>query len=411
MPEVTSGLTYGDATPEFDVNTDAGFNASLAATAAVQSGEEPDAEKLSEALEGLRQGDRSVERGLEESPQGQPRDERGRFTEPAAPTEPEVPKEGAAPQTDEGGEQDPLESFLSRYAGNRENAEEVARAAAKEAEEAQSLLGRQGNEVGDLRKQNQDLIERLARLEGRLEAQPQQQPAPQPQVPVTYEQLDEMIAGPDGDGAGGQQAWIWAANNRPDLLGDVLEIWKDYDAYNAAVTRVRYEQNLARLQEERAQPKEEPKPDPLLAELHQQRSLEGAVESVRSRMNEGDWNLIKEHLIPVLTAEETPVLIKNMIASTDQATQEQGISVLVELAKGRVVASALARDERKAEVNEVKKKTAIATGSQRPAGSSGSSTANVSDLSKEERHQEFVRRIFEAPTKSVQEGLTYGPAQ
>ena len=148
-----------EAPEVFDVNTDEGFNQALAA----QTGRE----LSSEQLETLQGSDRSVSSGLEipsESTQ-QPRDEQGRFA-PAAPPEPEV-VEGAAPEAAPA-QDDPFSSIYEKL--SPEEQQEIERVR-QEAANAQSLIGKQGNEVGELR-------EKLARIEGRLEATP-----PVPQTP------------------------------------------------------------------------------------------------------------------------------------------------------------------------------------------------------------------------------------
>jgi hypothetical protein len=161
MPDVTSGLEP-DELSGLDPDSDAGFAARLAQK--VQGDDVTDEAKA--AIASLDKGDRSVQAGLQESAPTTPRDDQGRFA-PAA-QESEEEEEGAAPDEEEQEEDDPIARFIEQHGDEKE----AVAAALREKEEAQSLIGRQGNELGETRKREQELAERLARLEGRLEATP-----------------------------------------------------------------------------------------------------------------------------------------------------------------------------------------------------------------------------------------------
>jgi hypothetical protein len=303
MPDVTSGLEP-DELSGLDPDSDAGFAARLAQK--VQGDDVTDEAKA--AIASLDKGDRSVQAGLQESAPTTPRDDQGRFA-PAA-QESEEEEEGAAPDEEEQEEDDPIARFIEQHGDEKE----AVAAALREKEEAQSLIGRQGNELGETRKREQELAERLARLEGRLEATPAPTSAP-PQI--SRDDLDEWIAGENADGSGGKDAFLWAAENDPRLIPAVFDIWGQYDAHKAAVTQVRYEQNLLRTEggEGRQESAAQPAQDPILARMHAQERFESSLDEARSTLNDKDWELIKPHMVEAM--EHAPEAVGQMVASED----------------------------------------------------------------------------------------------
>lgn len=107
---------------------------------------------------------------------------------------------------------------------------------------ARWLVGRQGQELGDVKKENQELRDRLARLEGRVEATVEQ--AQQPQTDTsTYseDEIDSMVAE-----HGGQSVAVWALqNNRLDLYDMAIESWGVEEPVKAARFDARLQATLA----------------------------------------------------------------------------------------------------------------------------------------------------------------------
>lgn len=372
---------------ELDPNSDAGFNALLARQAGV--------ELSSDKLEELQGSETSVKAGLTfEESAGQPRDEQGRFA-PAAP--PAEDAQGAAPAEAEAQQEevDPLvslaASLLDKHDGDAEAA--VAEALQGADPAAQSMIGRQANEMGMLR---QELAELRGRLEGYQAAA--QQPVPQPvglPDPSMGEGLSNMVAE-----HGGPATVSWAANNRPDLIDQAIKAWGEYEPFEAASFRQDY---MAGLQIHQAQPAN----DPVLEDIRLERGVASAIDMVRNGLTDGEWLAVKDHLMPAL--ERAPKMVVDSIVSPDPNVQRDGAHLLVELAKGRVVASAQAEAAKQVAEQSaaVKQATQVATGSLRPVderqpGGDGKS------LTKDEITAEFHKRLLATETTSVRDGLTFG---
>lgn len=380
---------------DLDVNTTAGFNAALAELAGVEVPEG--------ALEALAGTDTDVSSGLttvEESTGEKPRDERGRFA-PAAP-KPEGDDQGAAPaaeerEGEEGQQLDPeLSALLERHGGDPVAA---LRAAQEEAKNAQSVIGRQGNELGEARRAQQELAERIARLEGRLEATPQQ-----PTAPIQSEQLANLVVE-----RGGRQAVVDLIQAGYDdaTVERAFATWAEYDdtPYEALAARQDWRMALASHESQQGQQGAQPQEDPTLAEIKRERQLGSAIASVRSGMEAGEWAAIKDHLIPAFEDPQTAEIIKKAVVSDDQQTQLQGMSALVQIARGRAIAAATAQAnaERSTQLKQGKQAAQVATGSLRPVQQRQPETPQ----NREERVKAFHEALLRTETTSVFDGLTY----
>jgi hypothetical protein len=368
-----------------DVNTGSGFNEALARIAADQAGVEVEEGTVFEDAP-----DTSIASGLTftEEESTQPRDDSGRFTS----RQPEGGEEGVAP---EGEEETP------------ETPEVVLTPEAQQLQEAQKLIGRQSEEVGLTRRENQELRERLARLEGRLESR-EQTPAQTAPLPVaddvTIERLENMF---EQGGAQGMMSWV--IQNRPELIEAAEDIWAADDPVAASrytARRLAYEV----IENERAalQRPAEPQQDEFVEGLKRERQIGATIQTVRSGMSEGEWGAIREHLVPLLQDETTPEIIKNAVVSEDQNVQLQGVNALVQIARGRAIAAATekANVERAAQVKNTKQRAAVATGSLRPAPERKPDQA-VTPEDREAAIKAFHETILRAPTTSVRDGLVF----
>jgi hypothetical protein len=378
MPDIRSGIETGAEESALDVNSDAGFNARLAAKVA---GEEGVSDEAKAAIARLAESDADVQGGLTYGEESHPRDEHGRFIPKEEPVAEAEEEEGAAP-ADEEREQEVQEPDWK-----------------VQAQELEKVLGRQGEELGETRRQNQEYAERLARLEGRMEATPTAQP-----VQYDPEQLEERIAGPNGDGFGGEAAWEWAANiGDKDLLRAVAEKWGEYQPFHAATRWNDFERFLDQYERE-AQKPEPPKPDETLEAIRTERQFNESLNAVKATKEPKDWDLVSPHFSEAL--EESDVFIQEAIVSPDPEIQKQGMNTLYSLAKARVVEQATTQvaNEVQAEKVVAKKAASIATGSLRPAKERQPESPEVS---REEAIARFKASIMEAETASVAEGLTY----
>jgi hypothetical protein len=383
-----------------DPNTDVGFNTMLAKQAGRELSSE-EAERLSDS-------ERNVSAGLTFEESTQPRDESGRFAAREPEAAPAAPAEGAAPAEAEAQQEEEVDpitglalSLLDKHEGNAEAA--VAEALSNADEHAQSLIGKQSNEVGDLRRQNQDLAERLARIEGYREAAAQ---APQPAAPPPGLPDPTVLDGIGNMAAerGWQPTMNWIAQNRPDLFEPALEMWGEDQPFQAAQVAVAYRQNLSA-------PTGPPAPsenDAVMEEIRLERAVGSALEIARSSLPVPQWDAIKSHFTSAF--DKAPEAIQQMVISSDHATQKAGVEVVVELAKGRVIAEATAKARRESVEAAVPTKQAamVATGSLRPAAERKPDGGGNEPPSKEEATAAFHKRILDANTTSVQDGLTFG---
>jgi hypothetical protein len=359
-----------------DVNTQGGFDALLAE----QAGDEAK-QRLEEREE---QPDRDVQGALEmqtESAEGRPRDEHGRFVA-AEPESPEEPEEPAAPEEEEPEaeevppEPSPLEKQLT---------------------DAQQFIGRQSNEVRELREQ-------VAKLEGRFEERSSQPEAPP--APLTggeYEALEEMVEARGGAATIQHLVQI----GRGDLIDDALEAWAEEEPGKAAVFGARYYGALAAQDAEPEEPATPAQPDPALQSMIQERQIADAASIVQGELEEaqeGSWALIK----PVLaqTLSEAPEAIQKMVVSEDANTRVEGLRVAAALAKGRVIADATAKakEDQATQSKAAKQAAQVATGSLRPVEEGKAKP--ISEMSREEIHETFRKSLLATETTSVADGLT-----
>lgn len=388
MPETREGLE--ESVEGFnDPNTDVGFLAALAKQADVAV---PD-----EEYERVVESDRSVASGLEEE-SGQPRDDRGRFTsrETAAASE----EAGAAPAAEETREeQDPWANVDPTLKAEFE-------ALKQEKENRESLIGRQGTELGELR-------ERLAKMEGRFEAQSAQPSAPAPVVTTSdVERVENMVAE-----RGGQYAMNWAANNAPHLIDATLEAWALEEPVAAARFAVRYEHALLQNQA-KGEEKTETAPalDPDLAQLAEDARMARAVGAIKQEIGDARFTAASAHLVATMQDAATPEFIKKAAASTDEKTRLEGMKALFALAEGRALrevggkATSEADEKRKQEEEAAKKAARVASGSLRPVEqrqpAGGGNVAD--DMTREERLDAFYTALRATETTSVHDGLVYG---
>jgi hypothetical protein len=293
----------GEEAPEFD------FDAALAAKGLV-----PDETTQEEV---------TTEASAEESttPDERPRDEQGRFIA-QQPTE-------AAPE----------ESGESLIAGKFKSVEELAAAY----QELESFKGRQGSELGELRREIQELRE--------SQQTPQQQ---EQYVPVSNElvsQIDELAD------VNPQQAAVWSLANQPLLYDRVMETWFENDPRGAS----RFEMALMRAELE-AEVKEQIAP--IQAPIQQQTAeaqFAQAWASVTKKFPDMNGEA-------VLEAAQAAPEIAEALQHGDVATKERMIENLYWLAKGRqadsvTATTAAAVAESAAQVVQQKLEAQVVSGS------------------------------------------------
>lgn len=386
MADVQSGLSGDDFT---DVNSDAGFMAAVAKSAGVEVAEGQ--------LEQIESRSTSVADGLTETIEEsvRARDEKGRFT----PEAPPAAAEGEAPSGAQGVGLDPeISNYVTRHGGD---ANAALAAALKEAREAQSLIGRQGNDLGAERRARQELAEKVARLEGAVMAQ-----RPPERLPIVntdeIEAVETMVAERGGHVA---MQYILGDNvNRPDLIDHVLKAWELDEPVAAAGWNARYQTHLAHAELRESQAETAPvavAADNAVADLAQ------SLDMVKASMPVGEWELVRERLTPLLDDPDTPAVIKTAVVSPDADTQVQGLTGLVKIAKARAIAEVADRAaaEHAEKSRQAKLSAGVATGSLRPvpepAAEGGAQT-------REQAVAAFRNALLSTETTSVRDGLTFG---
>ncbi len=364
---------------ELDPNSDVDFNTMLAELVGT--------ELTSEQRETLEGSDRTVSKGLTT--------EESTTTSAVTPVE----SEGAAPaeaEQQEASTPDPVTTLLEKHGGD---AAAALAAQIKETQEAQSLIGRQGAELGNLR----PLQDKIAELEGRFAEREAAQTAPAalPWVDAqTSEAIDSMVSE-----QGGRSAMEWVATNRPDLIEPTIDAWVASGDPSALRYVARYEANLAAAGNAQAGEAQAATADPRLESLVVERSISTALDKAREGMSEGVWEAVKPYLTEQMGA--VPETIQQMVVSPDAQTQLEGVKIVLELAKGRAIADATSKasaETQNASV-EAKKKAMVATGSLRPVAEGKPLSA---ESSTEERTQAFHEALLATETTSVRDGLTYG---
>jgi hypothetical protein len=309
--------------------------------------------------------------------------------EPDTTGEPAV-EEGTTP--DEGGaeplHEDPdIAAYLERFGGDPDKA-------LRAAVEAQKQIGKQGNELGELR-------QAVAKLEGRIDqAAVQPQVAP-PQIQMSSEEIENMVVE-----HGGLQAATWAANNAPNLLDGILRTWGADEAYDAAVFRQEY---LAWKTEQDAAAAAPLTPTVSQTEEYVKNELEGrrmqaSLDAVAQDYESFDD--FKELLSDALAA--SPKLVQKAVVSSDDDEQREALVLVFDRAQAmsqaalKVEAAAVAKT--KATVG--KKAAQVITGSLRPA--TQVTASGDGQTTRQEEEARFKAAILAADTTSISEGLTYG---
>lgn len=380
MPDVQQGLS-GAPEDTNDPNTESGFEAALAKAV----GREAPAATEDAPEAGLAPGIAEGLETAEESAPQQQRDEAGRFVR--QPDESEAEEEGVAPEASEesgteGEVSDPeLESLLARHDGDV-NAALVA--LVEERRNRESVIGRQGTELGELRQR----LEALER-DRQTPQQPQQQIAPPPS-------RDELGAAIEEYGFETVMGDI--IERYPDQIDTVIELGYDYDERAARRFERAYLRNLATTP---------PPTDPRVEEMAQARSLAQTVTAELGAYDAKLHTAIQKE-IPNAMQNIGPLLQRGLLSS-DPTEKAEAVRFILRDAAGRVQSTASAQatrvnEERSKAKAEEKRRTAVATGSLRPVreGQAGG------ELTSEERQRIFREQLLSTETTSVQEGYTYG---
>lgn len=208
-------------------------------------------------------------------------------------------------------------------------------AATQRYEEAQKVIGRQGQELGELRK----MVEQM-----QSQAQPEvEQSAFGSYDPSSPQELLEYAGEPEY----AEYAFQWAAQNAPEYLPHVIAEVQAYDPATAEAMRMAAYAQMVQAQ---------------TAPVHQQFEQQTAQQQVASTVDsygrtvEG-WDTIKDEVAQIL--EEEPWLISEM---TPEAVQ-RGLRAATRMAQqARQVAATHAQAEVKAQGQQIRQQSVVETG-------------------------------------------------
>lgn len=364
MSDLANGIEEGASAPD-DLSTQAAFDAALARQAGTEL---PEGHTSSE--------DFSIASGLEtiEEPTAPRRDELGRF---AAQDDTPQEEQATPPADAEEPASDPQTDWETRY------------------NEAQSLIGRQGNELGELR-------ERLAKLEGAAEERARAQSEQPAQYPVVddrvMEQIEDNIAQ-----RGGYATMAAVVEQHPNLIEPTLELWEETGDPAAFRYRAAYEveKRLANVPQPAAPAA--PQADPYLEQVRLERMAAESANAVLAHIPSEQRDAIKPFIGAAL--EELPEDIARGLFEPEK--RESYSKFVADIARSNYVAKATADATagRQEDAEAAKAAARVTSGSLRPAAAP---EGEGEQLSTEERTRLFHKAILETPTASISEGLTYG---
>jgi hypothetical protein len=339
VPDIDEGLEIGGepviSREEGDVNTQSGFEAGIA-----------------RALTG--------EAAAPEEGEGEAAPEEEEVQAPEAP-------EGPAPE-------EPEDNWRERY------------------EEAQKLIDRQGNELGALRAQVQEIWSA------------QQAPQTPSTGPFNAEaMLDEY---------GGQQTIHWAIDSAPEHIEEVARAWALSGDPEGAVFYADYRAEQARLEYTQAE-QQQPEPDPALNEVAQERKLVQVFKEARE--HDPGFSSYEPGIPAALQSTDTPDEIKLMLMSGNLDHMRAGVRHLIPYARLAAIDAGTATQTPSAEPpaeatpqeearREAARKTAIVTGSQRLQAPGEQPTSG--EMTSEQRIARFKEQFDAEPDTSIAAGLT-----
>lgn len=373
MPNTQEGIETPGAGEA--VNTAAGFEAAMAAKGIEREQGEGSAV------------DTDIASGL--TYEGQPRDEAGRFApKPVTPAEQEELQESL----------DPLEEFIqTQHGGDREAA---LAALHQEATNQRSVIGRQGNELGDVRA----MREQMAELRGQIQALTQMRTAT-PDVPMTGDEVMERAGGMI-ESSGYSEAATQAANIAHEtgddrLYSAVIEAWNLEEPYQA-LTHVADFRAWQRAQEVT---QAAPAPDQWVEDQKAVAGLVGPLERLSKEVGEERWAIIGPRMEKAL--EAMPQGVAELVVNADPEVSYTGLSLVAD----RAYLLGLAEEKTESERTARKMSGArVATSALRPpvvpSQQGGIPTPDEVEAAK----QRFRQAILEEETTDVRSGLTFGQA-
>lgn len=327
-------------------------------------------------------------------------------TDPAAavPATPATPDPGtpAEPTADAAGtpasgedvytHDDPeVAALLERYGGNLDEA-------LRGAVEAQRLIGRQGNELGEIRR-------RLDEIDQRSATAPQASPTHPHYNPMAVD-VEAVVENGDAEGFALQLIDAMEAGdpNASALYDRLMASWVETEPWKAQRLANAYQETrIERMLERRLSQTESQ-----VRETALESSLANARDEAATR--HPDWDALQGTIVDLLDDDTVPEVVKLMVVGGTPQEQAQGIDILAGLARGirapQLAAEAartasLTAPEREAQIRAAH----VASGGLRVAAPAAPGAEQGQDAL-EEAKARFRERILRTETTSVSEGLT-----
>lgn len=386
MANVMEGLTQ--APPEENVNSEAGFEAALARKAGT-----------TDALEGRETTNvgTTIADGLTVGTDDDPLAAlRARYEEQAGDTpnadEEETPDEEDTEEAQTSDVDPNITALLAKHGGDPV-------AALAELNDrftnAQSVIGRQGNELGQVRQEIAELRGELRGVTSSISSSAAQ---------VTTDDISEMISS-----RGGANVAMWAIQNGDDALVEAtIREWAKQNELEGESTfePLAFRQDWLAFKASQNAPKpteDAPTRDPYAARLEQQEQMSGALGVLQAQSP--DWETFAPHLMTAL--ENSPKAVLEMITSQDPQVQLDGMSLVADrarvIAASKAVATTTATEEASRAAAERKRAATVASGSLRPV-----EERQTEEQSSEQRVAAFKAALLATETTSVRDGLTFG---
>lgn len=386
MANVMEGLAQ--APPEENVNSEAGFEAALARKAGT-----------TDALEGRETTNvgTTIADGLTVGTDDDPLAAlRARYEEQAGDTpnadEEETPDEEDTEEAQTSDVDPNITALLAKHGGDPV-------AALAELNDrftnAQSVIGRQGNELGQVRQEIAELRGELRGVTSSISSSAAQ---------VTTDDISEMISS-----RGGANVAMWAIQNGDDALVEAtIREWAKQNELEGESTfePLAFRQDWLAFKASQNAPKpteDAPTRDPYAARLEQQEQMSGALGVLQAQSP--DWETFAPHLMTAL--ENSPKAVLEMITSQDPQVQLDGMSLVADrarvIAASKAVATTTATEEASRAAAERKRAATVASGSLRPV-----EERQTEEQSSEQRVAAFKAALLATETTSVRDGLTFG---
>ena len=305
----------------------------------------------------------------------------------------------------------PVEEIPSPAAEEEETApreeEEESDPREKQLKDSQAMIGKQGQEIGELRKALQESKEQIARLEG-FAASFEQEDEPSFD-PAMYDRVDHIA-----EERGGREAVQLAAQTGDvNLIDHAVERWldeeEDPDAMKYAIRWEAWKANNL-VDEDESEEEEEPEPPaatipPEIQALAIRERQQTVLGNLREETGAEKFDAIVPHVKTAL--EALPESLQQALGAKmmgDEGQIKEAFSAILKLAEPFSTAEAtrVVGEERKTAKQAAQVHTGSRGETKKPAG-----TGVTKDSTSEEKREWLHAEILKAPSTSVMDNIEW----